>query len=480
MPRDRHARGLLNITSVIIIIISTAMLSDLLVDTGISSNPKQDTVTNFTDNGFIAIEGLAAPTEIKDSYTWARDKSYASFLALQEFIKQHDLMNAPPPPDIKLDLSPDYSTAEETTQHKHDDTEIGPACGSLKARKTPSDAPCLTRERTEELKKSYGVVWERFEKLPNYKSCTHVPTINLLRLMDSRTYMSLTFIKSSDLFYKAQEGKAEQAIKEWVSYMAFFRNCLSGNQASMVFTSGYSLNFSTMFSVLNDLLLINPTAVSKHQAAIIRELRAFDETILVTPYLPVNEYLSTIPFIAVGIEENNENPHRYFNKNLPHLLQPIYPSNGFLRKLRQCEKKREQLLRGPASGLNEYAFSLICEDEFPSDLNHLIFKSIMTTGNPYGNFTHHLTMGGMLKGSELAVNVRRTQARMKVAEFAINLVSLGVPDSKIESELSLEQPSLGDPITNTPLKYDATQRALFIKTPKKEDKDGWEYFFYLP
>lgn len=482
MQRDRHARGILSFAFLFALFPGATITYDLFVATGIPSTAKEGATTNFTNNGFIALNSLNAPDDIKDSYAWARDIHYASYLALRDFSKKQKLLRIPPPTDIELNIQPDFTTNinGEKDSPEEIEEEIGFACGSLKAKEELSDLPCLTLEKTEELKQQHSIQWQRFAQLPNYKTCTYIPQMEIGLRLPGQTLLNLTYLKTADLYYLAKTGNAEKAIQEWARSIEFFRNCISGNQHNMFATALYAISFNAFLTTFNDLALLQPKAISAHQDIINHALRPFDESILVTPYLPVNEYLFLIAPLIYAQTNKPDISSRFF-AHLPHALQPAHPTNGFLKKLQKCEDKSAQLLRTAISQFNRYNFANICTDEFPmSDFNEILLTVAKTSGNPLSNFVHHLLMGGILKGSGLALNTRNTQGAMTMTRLGNDLIRRAVPASNIESEINLAPPSLYNPFTDQPFKYDKEKQALYMNAPGGEDGKDRETYFYLP
>ena|GEM_PF-5583862 len=451
--------------------------------TDIPSTPQDGITANFTNNGFIALQGLNAPSDINDSYTWARDKYYASFLALHELKRQGKFLAALPPADIKLNIHPDFEEAKKSPFSFSDfnSDDIAFACGSLQEKNKIGSTPCLTREKIDELKKTYATEWKRFEQLPSYNTCTYIPKAHMSSLMNPQTFIDLTRLKSTDLFYKALDGKTDAAINEWAGYMNFFRKCLSGNQDDIVLSALYAINFNIILYSLNDILLEKPKSVTAHQHLINMALQPLDETILVTPYLVTNDYLSMASAIMAAQSSIEKSEHNIY-ESLPKLFGLAYPSNGFLKDLQNCANKQKAFLQQPISQYVDRQYLIYCNKEFPKDISSSDFwtKVATTSGNPISNLINYFLVSGVLRSDDLAKNMRHTQGLMIMSRLGIDLAQREIPTEQLQSEINLAPPSLYDPFTNKPFRYDNDQHALYMNAPGGEGGKDRETYFYLP
>lgn len=459
---------------------------DLFVDTGIKAVITPGEQTIFTDNGFFAMQGVMAPENTPNPYNWARDRYYEAYLAAKEIVEKNDIPLAIPPADIQLPLKPKFVTADNnlagTSFDRGTETEISPACGSLRAKgiKDKNAMPCMTRKKLESIKKDNALLWSRFEKLPHYKICQAPQSVLMEQIADANPLLDLLELKLNDLFYRAKSGDAETAIREWSAYMVFFKACQAGHSGSLPDTAFQQIFISKIETGLNDLILINPKAAIKNKTYIDQALTPFDDRILIRPFLMTQEYLTGVTYLsALRIEDDVQHgeSETFTNK----LLTVSFPSNGVLKRVQACSKKREIELRKPISQFNSANLAYSCTEDFPMDMGAIILKSLTTSGNPIINFVHYVLLPGINNGRELANNIRTMQARMTMARLGLDLVSRNLTDDQIASEINNAPSALRNPLTDKPFNYDPKSRVISLNAIKsKSSEEDRVHQFHLP
>lgn len=481
--------GILNFSTIVAVLLVGSFAYDhYLVNPSTPETATEGLLTHFQDNGTIAIEGLQAPADIEDSYVWARDKLYASFLAQREIQAEYKLLTSAPPADIKLNIKPDFHVYDADNNPKihlpldmGDLDEIAFACNSLQDRNKQNNTPCITREKIERLKKSNAILWGRFEKLPSHKTCSYIQTLDIMPLSSGRDIHRLVQIKSADLIYKAQSGNAAAAIKEWINYAIFTRRCLGGTSVNATLTAMYSLWLKTITDTFNDLLLIDPNAALAYQNDINGALAPLDDSILIQPFLPINEVLRFVPNLIKAEIDNNKDSMTF--KYIPNFLHTAIPTNSFLKDLNECGRKRKELLSTDTLFAQQEKFEALfrCADEFDPDLEWRFFRNALTSpGNPVSNLIYYLLAGGFLNNSSVAVSVYTRDINMRLLRLGLDMSRRDIPPEKIQEELNNTPESLQNPFTNTPFQYVREKHALHMIVPGNEKQEQKDYWFYLP
>lgn len=459
---------------------------DLLVDTGIKAVIPPGEQTIFTDNGFFAMQGVMAPENTPNPYNWARDRYYEAYLAAKEIVETNDLPLAIPPADIQLPLQPNFATAENNiggiSFDRGTETEIGPACGSLRAQdiKDKDAVPCMTKQKLESLKKDNAILWDRFEKLPHYKICQSPQSVLVGSIGDVGQLADLLELKVNDLFYRAKSGDAEAAIREWAAYMVFFKACQASHSGNLPGTAFQQVFISKIETGLNDLILINPKTAIKNKTYIDLALAPFDDGVMIRPFLMTKEYLTLITYLgAFRIEEDEQNREPVsFTKRM---LTVSFPSNGILKKVQACTEKREVELRKPLSQFNANDLAYSCAEDFPMDPKTVIIKSLTTSGNPIINFVHYMLLPGVNNGRVLVNNIHSMQARMTMARLGLDLINRNLTDDQIAFEINNAPSALRNPLTDKPFNYDPKSRVISLNAIKSNSgEEDRVHQFHLP
>lgn len=418
----------------------------------------------WEDNGYIALQGLAAPAGEKDFYRYGQEKVLAVFIRNQRLKKELDVAIPPsyPLPAMTVDAAP-VSTEFETTKPVIDEgKKTALPCRYLWPEEQAENKDCLSAAQLSSHIRQHKILWQRFNTLPDYKAFSVVP-IGIETFYALEDLIALGQWKNTKILDMAAEGDAEKAFAEWRRFMVFYRTLVSSAD-----TGGAKAVYMVMENrhrqIYAKLLYHHP------------ELAAYIEDIEKDfPAQGINLYRGRTLFSDdwAQVEESFLNSYaENAEEHGKHILKGMLSSGAFRTKIYMCQKDNAAYLESrTAFSFSGKDYMEICRKYFPDGPEAIMLESFLMAGNPISNAIHMLLMGGVLKGGELIENMYRGDLEWRMAMVGAQIIKDKIAGEQIPAAIA--QVEGFD--SRLPLQWDGEKNRLFFK-----DMDGTERSFPLP
>ena len=394
---------------------------------------------SWENNAYFALAGLDAPKKILDSYEYGRQRIIFHSSRWAEYKKKIPLTYVHNVPTVEYNLFQPYEPVENLVFNKQGienweclynlDTKLNmPTCASM--------------EDVLSLRQSNSTLWQRFQSLADYNVFS-MPDHFIDTTYSSQNLIILTKLHAVHLLDLQVNGNTEKAVQEWIMYMNLFKKMVN-THSNMVNKAVFLMVFKAHADVLETLLYNDPQIAATYG----------DE---------IREVISIKNIFFFRAEDLIADDWR--------VLEPLFlPTMGMSahqkRLLISCFKENQKLAKLPAKDYFQARDNKICEAALPNDLNKLLLKNLIESGNVLTNIIHSLLMGGILKGEELIGNMHKNIVNFQMANVAIELMLHDVSSQNAQSYLNEMPKKYWNPITEEPFLWDMQNSWLYYPNPE--------------
>lgn len=443
-----------------VILIAVQEWRDPKVDPNYVSTFYRSQTQVWDGNGYLALQGLQAPAEVKDSYAYGQQKILQIFARQQELKRVLKVSIPPlyPMPDIKPD--PALLSFPESAQLKLERDSGSIPCRYILPDETDKD--CFTADAVQKGIAQNKILWERFNKLPDYKIFSTIP-IGLQSFIHGSTFMQLGHWKSTEIVEMAATGNPEGALREWRRFEKLYRAML-GEPDTLVWKAIVMVVENNHRKIYTKLLRHHPV-LSCHINEIEKEFPPSGLALYQAEFMWSDDWSQLEEAFLSHYQEQMVKG----KVNEPFLM----PSGDFRNRLHQCAHKwRDYVKDRSASDFSPEELLNRCRSVFPatSGVFSIIKIPFVMTGNVISNYIHLSIIDGSLMGGKLILNMYKADMEWQFALLGTRIIYEKVPAGDISAYLERAENRKEFPVL-----FDAVQNRLYFK-----DMYGTERSFYLP
>lgn len=425
------------------------------------------------DNAFFALNGLTAPENIRNSYEYGKSLAYKDFKTLEFLKKEAKIPYNFPAPSAKNFQQYEFDKSalmfkrlkgtgdiEKNFECMFDLNEAGPT------------QECATSADIETAINKNNILWERFNKLPDYKKFSTPPQkpdfLDLDKYMtlphgkghfitgdvlfetfpfDNDSLVDLATLKAAQISLMQQQGKSEAALKEWLKFMKLYNQMIE-SRTTTIRKGIFMIVHGVHGRALETLLYNDPQLAQNH----------FDEIMTAIKPKGLNMFNASLL-----LSDN----HMSYE---PAFLYETGSSTGIQNKIYKCMPKAQRLTDLTAKEFSKINLEKICPDIQVTDPWSLTSPTLKTPGNPIKNGIWGIMYGSNLSGASLIGNMHIADAKMRMMVLGTQILSQNIPADKIEEFVRSTSPELQNPITELSFGWNENSTYIWFDTPDKNMK----------
>lgn len=396
------------------------------------------------DNGYFALEGLNAPADVSNFYTYGRNVAYQSFIALEELKKAaHIPYGFSLPPRENFEKNPENAQRLEFKTPSTGEKDF--TCFAVLEVK--SNTVCASKEEVKQALAENDLLWSRFHKLAGYTDFS-IPPQRIGGLFRGQDLFRLSQLKSSDIIFMQQDGHSAQALDEWIHFMQLYRRMTMANNNMVT---------KAIFMIVHN-----------HHAAMLETLLYNDPELARTRLDDIRKTLNPEGVKMFRGEAMLADDVAFIE---PEILYAMGKSTGIRTKLYACIQALEEIARLSArayfSRPDTRRFCPALQKDSTIDL--LIELNLKTTGNPITNSIWGLVYSGTLKGTELISNMHIADAKLRMSLLGAEILHRNIPAEDITAFIQSAPQDLQNPVEEKPFHWDEEGAYLWMENPRNAD-----------
>lgn len=394
---------------------------------------------HWENNAYFAAEGLTAPENVEDFYAYGLKKAVIYFKEFEKSkarsgVSEDYLYDIP-----QMDLNPIVINKEDDLKlNSVDWKEL--SCLYYFDHENPTAEGCATFSDVKKYIEDNQLMWDRFNQIPAMGFDYYATPQFLGADMGAAFY--LVDLKAAEIVMRAKNGQVEQAMTEWLSFTELYIDMLN-SRASLVYKAQALINMTRHYSALEYLLSIEPQLAATFQDELISVLK--DNL----NYIGVSDWLAQ----DIGSADI-------------FLISYLGNVNAMQNEVLKCIQNFEALAQ---ISPDKYPYAsedrepLCFWDDFDRSSSSFMSYPLLSPGSFRANLVYSLMMGGLLKGEELIASTKRYEAKLRMIQLGINILSDKPAD--IEEYIFDAQETFLNPITNKPYQWDAEKNSLYFESP---------------
>lgn len=388
----------------------------------------------WEDNAYFALAGLDAPEGTQDFYEYGRQEVVFNSKRYTSYKKEVGIPYTHEVPEIPFSLYHPDKLANGLTFDSRDLDQWSCLYDMGAKESSPS---CVSKEDVLNLIDANLELWRRFRELPTYSSFS-IPDLFLESYYSGEDLIGLVKLNNVYILDLQAQGLSKQAMGEWQRYMELYLKMVN-THSSLLDKSVFLVALGGQFSVLETLFYNDPQLAVEYGSEIHELLDINDVAFFGAGEIIANDWRITEPLM------------------LPSLGSVPYQK----RLMYKCIEEYQRIAALPAGEYLQMQDYRFCKEQYPTDLNTWLIRSISGPGNFASNMIHNLLMGGMLKGGKIIGNMHKNISDYKMALVAVELIKNKVSSENVQDYLNAMPEAYWNPITKSPFLWDKGKQMLY-------------------
>lgn len=383
----------------------------------------------WDQNAYFLIQGLSAPEDVPDFYSYGRQHAAKNFSIYENFKRLSMVPDryhlSGPEAKIETELDLDNTLKANTDSWKDLECLYSSASGQEASCASWSDLKAYIAENQ--------TLWDRYSEIP--KRQYRYSSIPQLLGHKTSDLQYLAKLKAAHLVFRTEEGEYEEAIEEWLSYMTLLKE-MAQSKDTFVNKALLILQVQVYLKALEKMLLIHPEFSVNYADPLKEVLNTSDGAGLLNRNMLADDWSLIEPPFAYAVGN----------------------ANAVKNDLLECFQSFDKLAKYKAIEFPYGGTEPLCTLKYNSDP----FKyPLITPGTYFVNIIYSLIAGGALKGEQLVERMKLLELQMTLAEAAvIKLTNHYRNDNRTFAEVM-------NPLSGKPFDWEEEDSYLFFEHPDK-------------
>ena len=385
----------------------------------------------WENNGAFAVAGIFAPREIKDTYKYGLQKSLEA-QRLQEKAKaiMRTGYSYPVPENLDTGLKVEPARELKINDSKWKDL----AC--LYSMGEKGNKPCATPSDLNTYIQQNRLLWDRFNALPEFTFYNRPPYVYGFA---GSSWLRLSEMKAANIILQEKAGHVDLAFSQWLKYTKLYRVMAASkdnsvSKAIMMVVLGHN-----SIESLQTLLFLHPELAVKHKQEIQQSL-FYSEGGLFNERTMLADDLGA--------------------------LEPLMPALGNVAAINNMtfDCIHNYQLRTAMPVLEYYSENKkpLCDLAKPRDTKQQVFFYSLQPGSIFSNLVDGISIGGVLKGAELAGNAKMNEVKFRMVSIGVDILAQKIPAKNVPAYLAQLPQNSYNPLTQKPFDWDADKKELYF------------------